>query len=86
MILFDKEFHKQFKKLPDAHKEKFYERLELFEVDASHPLLHNHPLHGKYGGCRSINVTGDLRAIYYKMVKKEMFVFITIGTHGNLYS
>jgi len=32
---------------------------------------------------RSINITGDLRVIYKKT--KQSVVFVTIGTHSNLY-
>lgn len=52
-------------------------------IDSDHPLLNNHPLYGKWEGCWSINVTGDIRAIY----KTEGFIaiFLEIGSHGQLY-
>ena len=48
-----------------------------------HPLLNNHSLGGEYNGCRSINITGDIRAIFY--VKTDVVVFINIGSHPELY-
>lgn len=83
-IVLHKDFTKQLQKLSGGEQEKFYGRLEAFEKSSYDAVLNNHPLKGKYAGCRSINITGDLRAIY-KMVKKEVFIFIALGTHGNLY-
>ena len=34
-------------------------------------------------GCRSINITGDLRTLYE--TDRDRFIFIRIGTHGELY-
>lgn len=85
IIGFHKDFKRQFQKLSINDRDRFKERLRIFKENIYDALLYNHPLRGKYAGCRSINVAGDLRAIY-KMVKKEIFVFITIDTHGNLYS
>lgn len=84
-IIFHKHFEKQFKKLSDHQKEEFHERLALFSKDQFHDLLHNHPLRGKYTVYRSINITGDIRAIY-KMTKKEVFIFIVMDIHDHLYS
>jgi len=47
--------------------------------------LNNHPLKGKYADCRSINIGGDLRAVY-KYTDENSCVFIKIGTHSELYS
>ena len=46
-------------------------------------ILHNHPLTGGYEGFRSINVTGDYRAIY--VMDGDVAVFIAIGTHSELF-
>lgn len=83
-IIFHKHFEKQFKKLSDNQKGVFYERLTLFNKDQFHNLLHNHPLRGNYTGYRSITIAGDLRALY-KMIQKEVFIFIAIDTHDHLY-
>lgn len=83
-IVFHKHFEKQFKKLSNNQKRAFQERLIIFSENQFHSALHNHPLRGTFKGYRSINIAGDLRAIY-KMVKKEIFIFITIDTHDHLY-
>ena len=62
---------------------KFGERLLLFSKDMFHPLLNNHALRGIYKDTRSINVTGDYRALYTH--DGEKVVFIAIGTHSELY-
>jgi mRNA-degrading endonuclease YafQ of YafQ-DinJ toxin-antitoxin module len=56
-----KDFKKKYEKLSIKFQDKFDERLKIFINDSFAPELNNHGLHGKYIGCRSINVTGDLR-------------------------
>ena len=83
-IFSDKGFDRQFSRLPRKIKLKFYERAALFVADPHAPLLHNHPLEGKYEGMRSINVTGNLRAIYRESENDSIF-FVDIGTHHQLF-
>lgn len=78
-----KDFKKDYQKLSKKIKEKFAERILLFEKDEFNPLLNNHSLRGKYSGYRSINITGDLRAIYRK--SSSDVIFIAIDSHSNLY-
>jgi len=54
----------------------------LFETPLN-PLLNNHPLHGEWLNYRSINITGDIRAIFF--VENATAIFITIGSHSELY-
>lgn len=83
-IEFTKSFTKQFKKLRANQQERFYERLELFKKNPQDRLLRDHALKGKYKGFRSIDIEGDLRALYY--VKEDIvIVFAIIGTHSQLY-
>lgn len=84
IIVFQKKFEKKFKKLPLKIKEKFNERLIIFEKDEFDLVLNNHQLKGKYQGYRSINVTGDLRAIYKR--NEDSATFVAIDSHSNLYS
>jgi len=84
-IRLHKNFNKQYKKLRQAQKEKVQERLVLFLKDPFHPILGNHPLKGKCTGYRSINITGNLRAVY-KFVSERECIFVAIDTHSNLYS
>lgn len=84
IIVFHKDFTKKFKKLPPKVKEKFNDRLRIFAIDEFNPLLNNHSLTGKYQGHRSLNVTGDLRAIFKR--DKKYAIFVAIDSHSNLYS
>ena len=78
-------FEKQLRKMSSKNQKQAKERIILFSRDSFAPILNNHPLHGKYAGCRSVNVTGDLRAIYQE-IDSDTAYFITIGTHDDLYS
>ncbi len=82
-VKFTKEFRKQYNKLPGV-KEKFNERFAMFLSDRSHPMLHNHKLQGKYKGCKSINITGDIRALYEEKDGGDL-LFFALGTHSELY-
>lgn len=84
-IRFHKNFDKKYKKLKQEQKKRAKERLALFLENPFSPILENHPLKGKYKSYRSINITGDLRAIY-KFVNEQECIFVTIDTHSNLYS
>lgn len=84
-IRFHRNFEKQYKKLRTNEKEKTKERLSLFIQDEFNPILNNHPLRGKYKGYRSINITGDFRAIY-KYASSDARIFVAVNTHSNLYN
>ncbi|MBL7141874.1 type II toxin-antitoxin system mRNA interferase toxin, RelE/StbE family [Patescibacteria group bacterium] len=84
-IRFHKNFEKQYKKLKKKEQEKVCERLELFLKNPFNSRLNNHPLKGKYTDYRSINITGDLRAIY-KFISEEECIFVVIDSHSNLYT
>ena len=77
-------FDKMYKKLSDDVREAFRRRKDLFIENPFHPLLANHHLTGDWEGSRSINVTGDYRAIYTP-VGYDQAVFIAIGTHHQLF-
>ncbi|MFA6376560.1 MAG: type II toxin-antitoxin system mRNA interferase toxin, RelE/StbE family [Candidatus Paceibacterota bacterium] len=83
-VIYHKRFQKQYRKLPDNLREKFDHCLMIFIQDPFDQGLNNHALRGKYSGCRSIDITGDLRAIYE--VSGENVNFTLIGTHSELYS
>ena len=78
------EFDKQYNKFREGEKDRFRARIKLFQENRHNPLLHDHQLHGKYAGYRSINIGGDLRAIY-KLIPPETAVFVAIDTHTKLY-
>lgn len=82
-IDFHEDFIKAFKKLSPKIKKKFQDRLDIFEKDYFNPMLNNHSLNGAYAGYRSINITGDIRAIYRKA--NDVVLFVKIGSHSELY-
>lgn len=84
-IRFHRHFDKQYQKLKKSEQEKARERLILFLENPFNPVLNNHPLKGKFLDYRSINITGDLRAIY-KMVGENEAIFVAIDIHSHLYS
>ena len=79
-----KSFEKQFKKLPKKMKQQAVERLQLFLSDPMDYRLRNHSLTGVWAGHRSIDVTGDIRAIYNK-ADENVARFVAIGSHSELY-
>lgn len=83
-IQFKKDFRKQYKKLSPKLQKLFQERFSIFQSDPFDPILNSHSLAGKYKKCRSINVSGDLRAIY--TMQEDTVIFLVIGTHSELYS
>ena len=83
-IVFHRDFKKRYKKLQRGERQKTDERLLVLEKEPFHPILNNHPLHYPYEGCRSINITGDLRAIY-EHIGSHAVHFIRLGTHPELY-
>jgi len=80
-------FTKQRKAAPVEVKEAFLEPLRVYLVAPHHPALRNHPLHGKYAGLQSIDVTEDYRALFRETYKGDqaVIVFHLIGTHKELY-
>ena len=84
-IQFHRNFEKQYRKLRSSQQKKVQERLSLFLKNQFDTILNNHPLRGKYQDYRSVNVGGDLRAIY-KMVSDTESIFVAVGTHNKLYS
>jgi addiction module RelE/StbE family toxin len=77
-------FKKQFKKLHSKIQDQFEERLRLFITNPNDPRLRIHPLKGNYQGYWSMNVNGDIRAIY--TIKEEsIIIFGLIGSHSQLY-
>ena len=87
-VRFSKKFTKSFEKTSSKIQSVFEKRLEIFLQDKFHPTLNNHSLTGRYSGCRSINITGDWRAIYSESVGKngeKQAIFELLGTHNQLY-
>lgn len=77
-------FKKEYRKLSRKSQNQFCDRVKIFQKNQFDPLLNNHAVHYPYEGCRSINITGDIRALYLE-VSKNNYLFVTIGTHSKLY-
>ncbi len=82
-VFTSKKFEKMFRKCSQEIKDRFIERLKIFKKNKYNPVLNNHPLSGKLKGLRSINVSGDYRAIFEE--KSEDIIFTAIGNHSQLY-
>jgi len=78
------DFQKSFKKLSNKLQNRTLERLKIFVDNPFDSILNNHCLHGEYEGCRSINITGNLRVVYEK-TKYDTCLLLDIGTHSQLY-
>ncbi len=86
-IEFTNRFNRQRKACPLAIKVAFREALELFLEDSNHPQLRNHRLRKTLSPYRSIDVTGDVRAIFKvtQINGQKNITFHKIGTHKQQY-
>lgn len=82
-IFYTREFEYQFHKINLKLQNRVLEKIDIFQNNPHHPILKNHPLHGELKGKRSINITGDWRAIYY-LVDSDVY-FCQLGRHIDLY-
>mgnify|MGYP001579904867 CR=1 FL=1 len=86
-VRFSGKFNKTYDKAPYKIRDAFDTRLKFFLENPYHQQLNNHLLGGKYKGYRSINVTGDWRAIFSQHGEddEKAIIFEVIGTHSQLY-
>jgi mRNA-degrading endonuclease YafQ of YafQ-DinJ toxin-antitoxin module len=82
-FIFHRRFKKKFKRLSPQIREQFFDRLKIFIVDPFNVILNNHSVGESYDNCRSINITGNVRALYE--VHGNVAVFVNIGSHSDLY-
>ncbi len=83
-IYFHRHFNKRFARLSGKIQKRALERVELFSLDPFNEILRNHALTANFLGLRSIDITGDVRAIY-QLVSAKAVLFVDIGTHSQLY-
>jgi len=83
-VIFSKQFKKQFKKQTQKVQRQFDSKFELWLENPSDPTLNVHHLRGKLNRFCSINVTGDIRALY-EVQGNTVYVFAMIGSHSQLY-
>ena len=86
-ILFSKRFVKHYQKAPAKVQAQFKTKIALFEQNQHDVRLRNHPLAGNWLGCRSIDITGDWRAVYEELKNGQPMCveFVEICTHSQLY-
>jgi len=86
-VTFSRTFQKKIEKVPQKIKTAFKTRLSLFLSEPFNKILENHPLKGEWKNFRSINITGDWRAVYRDLGdgKMEWVEFVEIGTHSELF-
>ena len=83
-VVLHKRFVKMAAKLPPKNKMKMVERMALFAQDPTNRLLRVHGLNTPYGRSYSIDITGDIRAIY-ELIDDQTALFTHVGTHSQLY-
>lgn len=87
-IKFSERFVKQYEKANKKIRNTAKKRLEVFRNNPLHLQLRNHSLSGKLAKYRSINITGDWRALYSDYIDAEgerVVLFEMLGTHSQLY-
>jgi len=82
-VNFSKKFCKLYAKSPEEIRVSFKERLLIFKKDRFDRALNNHQLSGEFSFLRSINITGDWRALFID--DGEVVNFVILGNHNNLY-
>ena len=82
-VYYEKRFEKELKALPPKIKGQFYRRLEIFLKDKDDKILNNHGVGINFPNCRSINITGNYRAIFED--QGDTVTFIALGSHADLY-
>ena len=82
-ISYSKNFIKQSKKLSPAIKEKLINRIYIFIENPLDVTLRNHALKGKFKEYRSIDITGDFRALYIQNGNEVIFDYV--GSHSQIY-
>ncbi len=80
---YSKDFIKQAKKLNPDLRKKLQQRIKVFSKDSLDPELRNHALKGKHKDYRSIDITGDKRALYLQQSNET--IFDAVDTHSQLY-
>lgn len=84
MVLFHKKFLKQQSKFSLPIQNNILKRIGLFVDNPFNPILNNHALNHLYEGCHSINISGDVRAVY-EIKNNGDILFVRVGTHSELY-
>ena len=84
-INYSKKFIKLLRKINPEIKDYLKEKILIFRINKFDPRINNHKLKGKFKKYRSINITGDYRAIFEEIAEDNVY-FVSIGTHSELYA
>lgn len=84
IIRYSKKFKKQYQKLPPKIRQKTKERIKLWASNPHDVSLRLHKLSGKMSRFYSINITGDVRALY-EIIDTQVYLYHMIGSHSQLY-
>lgn len=82
-VSYSKNFLRQYSRLPLKIRQNIDKRILLWQKNPLNSQLRTHALKGKYKQHQSINVTGDMRALYLQ--HEDEVIFDIIGTHSQLY-
>lgn len=85
IIKYHKRFEKKFKKLPPSVKNKAQQAISIFKHNPYDPRIGNHALSGKMKGQRAFSVTGDVRIVFEEYDQYVFVLFLTIGSHPQVY-
>lgn len=83
-IRFSERFKKQYQKLPAKLQKQTKSRLELWQEDPTNSLLRLHRLEGALSGYCSINIIGDIRALY-EVIGDDICLYDMIDSHSQMY-
>lgn len=83
-IRYSKKFKKQYSTLSPKLQQKTKGSINLWSKDPHNEKLRLHQLSGKMKRFYSIDITGDVRALY-EIVDKEVYIYQMVGTHSQLY-
>ena len=84
-LIFTKTYQKQFAKLRRNEKIRVQACIRSFQENPDLPSLRRHPLKGEFMDYMSISAGGNLRLHYYEEDDNITFVFVSVGTHSQLY-
>lgn len=83
-IRFSKRFKKQYQKLSPKLQNQTKSRLELWQEDPTNSLLRLYRLEGRLSRYYSINITGDMRALY-EGIGDDVYLYDLVGSLSQLY-
>ncbi len=86
-VVLDPALYKKLKKVDVRIRKGFKERIAIFQLNPSDPILDNHPLERELTGYQSIDITANYRAVFEELQEGNeiIYFFFLIGTHEELY-